>query len=170
MPDCAGTPNVLVLGLGNVLLADDGVGVHALRALRTQALPGILPVQVGTAILRAQHLLESHPRVIAFDALRAGGAPGTIYLTTLDQIADDHPGDSLHNLDLANLARLSGLDPAEVIVVAAEPAVIELGLELSPELCTASRKMASAALGIAVLWQHPANAKDVVATFLQSWS
>lgn len=168
MPPCACTPKVLVLGLGNSLLSDDGVGVHALRALRAQAPPDILPVEVGTAILRAQHLLESHRRVIALDALRAGGRPGTVYLTTLDQIASDHPGDSLHNLGLANLARLSGLDPADVVVIAAEPAVIDIGLELSPKLRGASERMASAALAVAASWQGAAKAGNVLARFRQS--
>jgi hydrogenase maturation protease len=170
MTERACTPNVLVLGLGNFLMSDDGVGVHALRALRAQAPTDILSVEVGTAILRAQHLLESHRRVIAFDALRAGGSPGTIYLTTLDQIANGHPGDSLHNLSLANLAQMSGLDPADVVIVAAEPGVIEIGLDLSPELSAATGQMASAALSIAELWKGTKSAANVVQTALQSRS
>lgn len=63
---------------------------------------------------------------------------------------------------------MSGLDPAEVVIIAAEPGVIEIGLELSPALREARAQMASAALAVAHLWQGQANASSTIATVLQS--
>ena len=64
---------VLVLGLGNELLTDDGVGVHVLRTLQKQPpANGVLFAEIGTAILHSQHLLEQAETVIAIDAVRAG--------------------------------------------------------------------------------------------------
>ena len=70
---------VLIAGLGNLLLRDDGVGVHAVRSMGNDLPPGVLAVEVGTAVLDALHLFEEAEMVIAIDAMKAGGAPGTIY-------------------------------------------------------------------------------------------
>ena len=70
---------ILIVGLGNVLLKDDGVGVHAVRELQKNPPDRLCVADVGTAVLHAVHLLEWAEKVIAIDAVKAGGAPGTIY-------------------------------------------------------------------------------------------
>ncbi len=79
-----GRANILVAGLGNLLLADDGVGVHLVRALEGTTPRGVTVVDVGTAVLDALHLFEGADRVLALDAMQAGGAPGDIYVFNLD--------------------------------------------------------------------------------------
>src|SRR5512139_3120116 len=93
-------PRILIAGLGNILLRDDGVGVHAVRELRQDTSPGALVVEVGTAVLDALHLLEWAEAILAIDAMRAGGSPGTIYPLRVEEIAEPGPMSSLHELSL----------------------------------------------------------------------
>ena len=81
----AGGPgSTLVLGIGNLLLRDDGVGPHAVRALRARPLPAnVEALDVGTAFLDAIPALEGAVRLVVVDAMRAGGAPGTVYRIAL---------------------------------------------------------------------------------------
>lgn len=139
----------LVVGLGNVLLKDDGVGVHAVRELRKLLPPRILAVDVGTAVLDALHLFEWADRIIGIDAMQAGGPPGTIYTFGVDDVEDCGVRASLHAMGLvAALRFLKGRRPA-VSILAVEPETMDCGLELSasvqaalPALVEAARKMA----------------------------
>ncbi|MHC4499981.1 MAG: hydrogenase maturation protease, partial [Planctomycetota bacterium] len=62
-------PNVAIVGLGNLLLSDDGVGIHAVRQLQKDPPEGVAVAEVGTAALRAQELLGQADIVIAIDAV-----------------------------------------------------------------------------------------------------
>jgi hydrogenase maturation protease len=123
-----------ILGLGNLLLTDDGVGIHAVRALAADPPPGVLLCEVGTAVFDALSALEGATRVIAIDAIDAGQPPGTIVRFELDAAdAPPTPPSSLHDLDLPALVRTM---PEErrppVVVVGIQPAVVALGTALSP--------------------------------------
>jgi hydrogenase maturation protease len=69
----------LVIGLGNALAGDDGVGSHIMRRLsQDERLPGDVDVlEGGTDLLRLAHELEGRPRVVLVDALLHPGEPGT---------------------------------------------------------------------------------------------
>jgi hydrogenase maturation protease len=139
----------LVVGLGNVLLRDDGVGVHAVRELRKVLPRRILVVEVGTAVLDALHLFAWADRVIGIDAMQAGGLPGTIYTFGVDEVGDVAVKASLHEMGLiAGLRFMRGPRPP-ISMLAVEPETMEFGLELSepvraalPELVAAARRMA----------------------------
>lgn len=139
----------LVVGLGNVLLRDDGVGVHAVRELRKVLPPRILAVEVGTAVLDALHLFEWADRIIGIDAMEAGGRPGTIYSFGVDDVEGPGIQASLHEMGLiAGLRFMKGPQPP-IFMLAVEPETMEVGLELSepvraalPELVAATRRMA----------------------------
>ncbi|MBI4879208.1 MAG: hydrogenase maturation protease [Planctomycetes bacterium] len=136
---------LLIAGLGNVLLRDDGVGVHAARALLCEDIPGVVVVEIGTAVLDALHLLESAAVVLALDAVQAGGPPGTVYQVLPDGSAGRAPLDSVHDLDLRRAVTLL---PAErrprIVVLGVEPAAIEPGLELSPAVRSALPRLLAA--------------------------
>jgi len=122
---------IAVIGLGNELMADDGVGIHAIRRLRTVLPPEVPCVEIGTAALRAQDICEQSEFVIALDAVQADGSPGSVYLLDLSDAATPE-AESLHNLSLAGVIRL--IPPAqrpEVLVVGVEPARVEHSLALS---------------------------------------
>src|SRR5512136_871134 len=98
-------PRILIAGLGNILLKDDGVGVHAVRELRQDPPSGALVVEVGTAVLDALHLFERGEAIVAIDAMRAGGFPGTIYSLGVKEIDEPGPKASLHELSLLGALR-----------------------------------------------------------------
>lgn len=125
-------PDLLIAGLGNVLLMDDGVGVHAVRALHADPIEGALTVEVGTAVLDALHLVEAAKVVIALDAVQAGGAPGTIYELRPDRETGHDTWTSLHELDMRALLNFIPEEKRpDLIVLGVEPERIEAGLELS---------------------------------------
>jgi hydrogenase maturation protease len=124
---------LVILGLGNLLLTDDGVGVHALRALDADPPHGTLLREIGTSVFDALPYLESAARVIAVDAIDAARPPGSVVSFELDTGDTTPPPSSLHDLDLPALLR--SLPPerrASVTVVGIQPAVIAPGMDLSP--------------------------------------
>jgi hydrogenase maturation protease len=148
------SPAIVVLGLGNLLLGDDGVGVHAVRAIDGRLPVGVIAAEAGTAILRAEHLIEAADYIVAFDAMRAGGAPGSVYMTSLDNVADEfHGSESLHDLTLVSVMRHLRRKPRRSLVIAAEPQIIEIGMELSACVSAAVPRMVDTALRIIDLWR-----------------
>jgi hydrogenase maturation protease len=128
--------DTIVMGIGNLLLGDEGVGVHAAQALMKMDLPDAVEVlDVGTALLDALPALENKKRVIILDAMQAKGKPGTIYRTLLEHCQQNQRIDSMHSFDLFRMLAFNQNDiKPEVIVLGVEPAIIEWGLELSPEV------------------------------------
>ncbi len=128
----------VVLGVGNYLLRDEGVGVHAVRALAGRPLPpGVELVDGGTAGFDLLPLLLGAERVIVIDAVRAGGVPGAVYRLPLAEceLRPREPGLSLHDAGLAEVfhaLKLLTPEPPEVVLIGVEPASLELGTELSP--------------------------------------
>ena len=147
-------PRVLVAGLGNLLLADDGVGVHAVRALQHRVPRGVHAVEVGTAVLDALHLLEWADRVLVIDAMEAGGGPGTIYRVGVEDVADGTIKTSLHEVDLlAALRFLTNGRRPEITVLGVEPETIAAGLDLSPRVQAALPQLVAAAQEIVAGWR-----------------
>ena len=128
--------HTLVLGLGNLLLADEGVGVHVSRRLAERVRSNEVSVlDVGTAILDALPQIEEAGRVIVIDACRGGSKPGTIYALDIQECVDRPFLGSLHGFDLKRVLALTGrtsLPPVTVIGI--EPARIAWALELSEEV------------------------------------
>ena len=121
---------VAILGLGNLLLTDDGVGIHALRALAADPPPGAILCEVGTAVFDALAVLERATRVIAIDA---GQPPGTVVRFELDSADAPPPPSSLHDLDLPALVRtLPEAARPPILMVGIQPDVISHGTSLSP--------------------------------------
>lgn len=129
----------LILGIGNLLLADEGVGVHAARALMAERRPpGVEVLEVGTAILDALPSLKKARRLIILDAMRAQGAPGAVYRVPLDRCQSSSVVASLHGFDLARVLALAGRsDLPDGVVFGVEPARLEWSMDLSPEVAGA---------------------------------
>ena len=147
-------PRILVAGLGNLLLQDDGVGVHAVRALHDEVPRGVRAVEVGTAVLDALYLVEWADRILAIDAMQAGGDPGTIYRCGVADVADRALTASLHEVDFVTVLRFltSGHRP-EIAVLGVEPETIGAGLELSPSVQAALPQLVAAAQDIVTRWR-----------------
>lgn len=123
----------LIMGIGNLLLGDDGVGVHAVKALAQRELPPeVQLLDVGTAFLDALPFLEDVERIIIIDAFRADGQPGTLYDFPLEQCAP-RTMQGLHDFDIfAMLAMARNPNPVRVCVLGVEPQRIDWCMALSP--------------------------------------
>lgn len=124
----------VILGLGNELLGDEGVGVHAARLLQLEELPDNTQViEVGTAILDALSVFENADRIIVIDAMKDSMPPGTIYKTTIDQCGGSQCIASMHGFDIFRTMSLAGRrESPEVVVFGIEPEEITWSMELSP--------------------------------------
>jgi hydrogenase maturation protease len=130
---------ILIAGVGNELLSDDGVGVHAVRALQQAPIPGTRAVAIGTAVLDGLSFLEDADRVLLIDAARGGQPPGTVYRFPAPGTATREPAGSLHAMNLIDAARvlLPGRTVPPLCVIGVEPATLGYGLTLSEPVRTA---------------------------------
>lgn len=130
----------LVIGVGNLLLGDEGLGVHAARALLTGCGPPAFDVvEAGTSLFEVIGAAKGYDRLIIIDAIRAGGEPGTLYRMETEDIEacleSEAAPFSLHEWGIADslrAARLTGILPPHIVILGAEPAMIEPRLTLSP--------------------------------------
>jgi len=122
--------------MGNLLLCDEGVGVHVARALAQRTLPpDVSVVEAGTAFLDVLPDIEKADRILLIDAMEGGGAPGSVYRVPFDQCLHPDMLASLHGFDLSRVLYMAGSDrKPEVTVFGIEPARIEWGIELSPTI------------------------------------
>jgi hydrogenase maturation protease len=147
----SGVPPTLILGIGNILLGDEGVGVRAVEAMRELDLPaGVELVDGGTGGADLVDILADRRKVIVIDAMQAGLEAGAIRRMTADDLLPMQ-GDcmSLHELGLVeslHMAGLLGCEPGEVTVFGIQPARIAPGLELSPEAASAVPRVIEAVL------------------------
>lgn len=141
----AGSPDVLVLGLGNLLLSDDGLG---LRVLEEVSADGVAEyVDGGTQGLALLPYLAGRRAVIVLDAVALGAPPGTVHVLSRGVLAA-HRRVTAHGsnaLELLDAAELIGDLPAEVRIIGIEPAKLETGIGLSAEVEAAIPEAAAAA-------------------------
>lgn len=155
--------HTLIAGLGNLLLKDDGVGVHAVYLLQQEPPLGALAVEIGTAILSSLHLLEWADRILVIDAVKAGGKPGTVYTFGGQDVDGEGRRTSLHQLSLVGALRLiPAQHKPEIIVLGVEPAVIDYGMELSPEVNGAMPQVIRVAREIVSTWNAATKPLDMM--------
>ena len=136
----------LILGIGNCLLSDDGVGIHAARLLEADPPPQTVVLVAETDFLSALPFLERCTKVLVIDAMDAGEPPGTLYHCRGDDLAQTGQRHSLHGLGL--LGALEFLDAdrrPEMHILGVQPGRIGLDLDLSPEVARALPEVVSAA-------------------------
>jgi len=128
---------IMVLGIGNLLCRDDGIGVRIADKMRgLDKYNRIRIIDGGTSPDLMALLDDDIDKLIIVDALRGGGHPGDIYRLDLreENIADG-TATSLHGLgvlDSLKLMRQLGQQPPHVTVIGIEPADVSHGLQLSP--------------------------------------
>jgi hydrogenase maturation protease len=126
----------VVIGLGNPLVGDDGLGLAALELLRAQGNTGDAElVDGGTWGLSLLPVIESAARVLLLDAIDAGGPPGTLHiLRRADLPRYLATRISPHEVDLQDvlaLAELRGTLPQETVAIGLQPGPLETGCDLS---------------------------------------
>ena len=127
---------ILVLGVGNLLMGDEGVGVHAVRRLEAETLgPEVTIVDGGTGGFHLLSYLQEYKTVIMIDACMDGRPPGT--LTTIEpRFATDFPKTlSAHDIglrDLIEAAALVGSLPEIRLITVSIDTLQQMCLQLSP--------------------------------------
>lgn len=128
----------LVLGLGNILLSDEGVGVRAVEALVEQVPlpPDVEVLDGGTSGMDLLDQIAGRARLIVVDAVRTGRPPASVVRLAGDEVPAFFSAKlSPHQLGLSDVLavlRLMDAAPAEITVIGVEPVSLDLGLDLSP--------------------------------------
>lgn len=136
-------PKILVLGVGNLLLTDDGVGVHAVRELLREPWPeDVTLLDGGTFTHDVFYLFKGYDRLLVLDIVHAGGEPGSLYRLSEEQLVHKESRRlSIHDIDLLDSLRMAeqlhGSKP-DMIIVGMEPAdYTSWSMELSPPVRSA---------------------------------
>lgn len=149
----------LVIGVGNPLMSDDGLGQRLLEAVaaRSPALEGVEYLDAGTLGLLLLSRIESCDALLALDAAQLDAEPGTVRVfegEALDAFVRV-PHCSAHELglrDLLDAARLTGCLPAQRALVCVQPGWLDLGMSLSPAVAAALPAAADAARQLLQDW------------------
>jgi hydrogenase maturation protease len=129
----------VILGVGNLLLSDEGVGVHVINEMMDMHFPpDIELIEGGVDGLRLMNLVVGIDRLIVVDAVKGGGSPGSIYRFSPEEFAThaDTSKMSVHQVGILEVIRLSGLvgKLPETTIIGVEPKSVEMGMELTPEI------------------------------------
>jgi len=128
----------IVVGVGNLLLKDEGIGVHIARALQQMDIPQDTKIIDGGTSPDLPYYLKDTDRLIILDAVKAGGEPGTVYRFHPHDVNIESEGTtSAHDFGLEQslrIMRLTGSEPKEIVIIGIEPKEIDWGTELSTEL------------------------------------
>jgi len=131
---------ILVLGVGNILMADEGIGVQIISKMQALNLPeNVELLDGGTAGLDLVPYMKDKKKIIIIDCIDTDDPPGTVYrMTPLDlQEINTFTISSMHQIGLAETIQLSRLlgNDAEVVIIGITPKNYkEYSLEISPEL------------------------------------
>ena len=143
---------VLVLGVGNLVMGDDGVGIRVVQQLqREYSFPeGVELVDGGTLGLDLLPMLEGRSHLIMVDAVETGKEPGTCVRLSGDELPVAlETRVSPHQMglkDLLSVARLMGQAPGEMVLIGVQPGSIQLGTELTREVSLQVETMKGAVL------------------------
>jgi hydrogenase maturation protease len=147
-------PRNIVLGLGNYILRDDGVGIHALHSFQENYPRPCLALELGTQADESIHLIENTDRILALMAIEAGGRPGSVYALCAEHLMTNGKHSSLPELDFIRVLRSLRKPPSEAVIIAAEPLMIEWGIDLTATLESAVPVMVAAAEKIVTEWSR----------------
>lgn len=130
---------IMVLGVGNLLLKDDGIGVHTIRELQQRELPeNVTLVEAGTAGHQLLSDFSEVDHLIVVDAVEAGAQAGAIFRFSPDDVPGGRESTtSLHQmslLEVLEMARVMGSRPQTVIIGVQAADVSPWGTELTPEV------------------------------------
>ena len=152
MNDQATKKDVAVIGLGDILLSDEGIGVHLVRQIAKQSaspkagetsptggqdnFPGVDFIEAGAAGMNLLHLIANRKKALMIDCAKMGEKPGTIRRFTANEVSSVKrlTHFSLHEIDILqvmNLSKQLGECPEEVVFFGIEPASLSPGQNLS---------------------------------------
>jgi hydrogenase maturation protease len=148
---------VLVLGLGNLIHSDDGVGVHAIQ--RLQGDPSVPPwatlMDGGTHGLSLVPHISGFQRLLVIDAIDVGEKPGTLIKLEGEAVEKMPSKPSVHQLGFADLMiamKVLGEPPPEVVVFGVQPQSTEWSTELTPPVDSGLSELLPAVIAQLKLW------------------
>ena len=138
--------NVLILGVGNLLLTDDGFGVHVINALKDTVFPkNIRLLEAGTVSHQLITELHEIDLLIVVDAVEAGDTPGSIFNFSPDDLQfKSEQKTSLHQIsliDVLHMTELTGKKPKTIVIAVQPKDISSWSLELSEEVRAAIPKV-----------------------------
>ncbi len=131
------TPRAVVLGVGNLLMADEGLGPHAIAALERdfEAPPGVRLIDGGTSAMELLDDLACAQLLLIIDAVAHGGAPASMVVIEDDAVPRFFTQKlSPHQVGLADVLAtlaITSQSPRRTVIVGLEPASMKLDLQLS---------------------------------------
>ena len=152
--------STLVIGLGNPLMGDDGLGLAALGRLGSEWVvpPGIRLLDGGTWGLQLLPHIEDADRVLLLDVIEAGEAPGRLVVLERDALPRFFAHKlSPHEIDLRDvlaLAELRGRLPGELVAIGLQPGVVTFSPGLTPEVEAGVTPMLEAVIARLEAWGH----------------
>lgn len=149
------TGQIVIMGIGNWLSTDDGVGVHAAQSLAQDPPPDTLVVDAGTDVLSALSFLENAARVLLIDAVRCGSEPGTVRCFTESDLLMPERVHTAHTVSLLASRHLlpPGADWPEFLILGVEPASMTYGMDLSPAVAAALQHVTRLSREIVESWR-----------------
>ena len=134
----------LVLGVGNPILSDDGVGIHVARILNERRFPGVEIDELPASGLELLDIIHGYERVIIIDSIKTdGGSPGDLYELREEDFEKTIHGSSPHGINIATALAMGrkiipDQMPKEVLFFAIEAKdTVNLSEELTPEVASA---------------------------------
>jgi hydrogenase maturation protease len=130
---------IVVIGVGNLLLMDEGIGVHTINELEKHDLPESIEIyDGGTGGFKLIDLMHGAARVIFIDAVETGKAPGTITIFSAEDVHSFYNKKkySLHDTNLMEVIKMAEMldNPPRIEIVGIQPKTINYDTTLSKEL------------------------------------
>ena len=163
MTAAANMKKVLVMGIGNTLLQDDGIGVHVTDLFKSSRAPdhNLAVIDGGTIGLSLLPEIEDADAVIIVDASEIGECPGAMRIFRNREIDQQLSGKrrSVHEValyDLFSAAAIRGRSPQERVLIAIQPACTDWGLDPTPEVKASIPLACEAITSLTEHWQNGA--------------
>jgi hydrogenase maturation protease len=148
----------IILGIGNLLNTDEGVGIHAIRALLQKSSVGDFEIEDGGTLgLNLLPLIEESSHLIVLDAIDGHKEPGTLIELARDEVPlFSTIKMSQHQLlfqEVLALAQVRGHLPEHLTLVGIQPQDLQVGVDLSPTIAAVLPRLVARAEEIARGWQ-----------------
>ena len=157
---------IVVLGVGNILLTDEGFGVHVVNQLREDYVfnPPITILDGGTMGMELLTYMRGMTKLLLVDAINGGDTPGTVYEFPHEEMNTYFTeAISVHEVGMQDILRIRALqeDPLEdAVVIGVEPESLELGLDLSETTQVAVKEVKERILAVLASWNVTATPSE----------
>jgi hydrogenase maturation protease len=153
-----GNNEIVLLGVGNILLTDEGLGVHVVKGLKESFTftPAITIIDGGTMGMELLTYMRGMKKILLVDAINGGEPPGTVYEfphKELEQYFTEHI--SVHEVGMQDILRIRAIqeEPLEdAVVIGVEPESLEIGFEPSEVVQRALPEVKDRVLNVLRQW------------------